>query len=89
MVPRMKSQIRKLGNSQGVIIPKPLLDEIGVVAGDPVNLKVNKKGRLVMSPVRGEVRAGWAKDSKALAQSGETGRVWPAMAAGSERPLKW
>ncbi|MBX9825998.1 MAG: AbrB/MazE/SpoVT family DNA-binding domain-containing protein [Xanthobacteraceae bacterium] len=73
----MKSQVRKVGNSHGVIIPKPLLDEIGIVDGDVVNLKVNKKGRIVLSPVRTEARAGWAADSKALAQAGETGRVWP------------
>jgi antitoxin MazE len=73
----MKSQVRKVGNSHGVIIPKPLLDEIGIADGDVVNLKVNKKGRIVLSPVRTEARAGWAADSKALAQAGETGRVWP------------
>ena len=73
----MKSQVRKVGNSHGVIIPKPLLDEIGVVDGDVVTLKVNKKGRLVLAPVRAEVRSGWAADSKALAQAGESGRVWP------------
>jgi antitoxin MazE len=56
----MKSQVRKVGNSHGVIIPKPLLDEIGIADGDLVNLKVNKKGRIVLSPVRTEARAGWA-----------------------------
>jgi antitoxin MazE len=71
----MKSQVRKMGNSQGVIIPKPLLDEIGLTAGDPVDLKINKKGRLVMIPNRAAVRAGWAHDSKALAEAGETGRL--------------
>jgi len=73
----MKSQVRKVGNSHSVIIPKPLLDEIGIADGDVVNLKVNKKGRIVLSPVRTEARAGWAADSRALAQAGETGRVWP------------
>jgi antitoxin MazE len=73
----MKSQVRKVGNSHGVIIPKPLLDEIGIADGDVVNLKVNKKGRIVLSPVRTGARAGWAADSRALAQAGETGRVWP------------
>jgi antitoxin MazE len=71
----MKSQIRKMGNSQGVIIPKPLLEEVGVRAGDPVELKV-KKGRLVIAPLRAEVRAGWAADSKALADSGEASLEW-------------
>ena len=73
----MKSQVRKVGNSHGVIIPKPLLDEIGIADGDVVSLKVNKKGRIVLAPVRAEARAGWAADSKALAQAGEAGRVWP------------
>ena len=73
----MKSQVRKVGNSHGVIIPKPLLDEIGIADGDVVSLKINKKGRIVLSPVRTEARAGWAADSRALAQAGEAGRVWP------------
>ena len=73
----MKSQVRKVGNSHGVIIPKPLLDEVGIADGDVVNLKVNKKGRIVLSPVRAEARTGWAADSKALAQAGEAGRAWP------------
>ena len=74
----MRSQVRKVGNSHGVIIPKPLLDEIGIVDGDVVTLKVNKTGRIVLAPVRAEARAGWAADSKALAQAGEAGRVWPS-----------
>jgi antitoxin MazE len=73
----VKSQVRKVGNSHGVIIPKPLLDEIGIADGDVVTLKVNKKGRIVLSPVRSEVRSGWAADSKALAEAGEAGRLWP------------
>jgi antitoxin MazE len=75
--PPVKSQVRRVGNSHGVIIPKQLLDEVGIVDGDVVTLKVNKKGRIVLAPVRAEVRAGWAADSKALAQAGEAGQVWP------------
>ena len=85
----MKSHVRKMGNSQGVIIPKLLLDEIGVTAGDPVSLKINKKGRLVMSPIRVVARAGWANDSKTLAQSGEAGRVWTDAGAAPGKSLKW
>ena len=75
----MKSQIRKMGNSQGVLIPKPLLDEIGVRAGDPVDLRI-KKGRLVIAPGRAGPRAGWAADSRALVETGEAGRLSPAPA---------
>lgn len=69
----MKTHIRKVGNSHGVIIPKSLLDEIGIKVGDAVKLKVTKKGRLVMSPDRAEPRAGWAADSKTLANAGGPG----------------
>ena len=56
----MRSQVRKLGNSHGVIIPKALLQEIGVVSGDAVDLKVNKKGTAghVADPHRAARRLG-------------------------------
>ena len=78
-----------MGNSQGVIIPKLLLDEIGVTAGDTVSLKINKKGKLVMSPVRVVARAGWSNDSKTLAQSGEAKLVWSDIAIAVGRGPKW
>ena len=40
----MKTSIRKMGNSHGVIIPKPLLAEIGAKPDDVVDMKV-KKGK--------------------------------------------
>ena len=85
----MKSHIRKMGNSQGVIIPKPLLDEIGLKAGDPVDMKINKKGRLVIAPSREQVRAGWAADSKALADAGERGRGWPEFVTEADKGRNW
>ena len=72
----MRSHIRQLGNSQGLIIPKPLLEEIGVKTGDAVELKVNKKGRLVVAPARASPRTGWAAESKALADAGERDFKW-------------
>jgi antitoxin component of MazEF toxin-antitoxin module len=41
----MKTAIRKMGNSQGVLIPKPLLAELGVGPNDPVDIKVKKGTR--------------------------------------------
>jgi antitoxin MazE len=79
----MHSQVRRMGNSHGVIIAKPLLDELGLKSGDPVDMKINKKGRLVISPIRHRVRAGWADASKDIVQSGESGSAWPRTAAGT------
>ena len=54
----MKTAIRKMGNSHGVIIPKPLLAEIGAKANDRVDMKV-EAGRIVIAPIRRDPRAGW------------------------------
>lgn len=72
----MKSHVRRLGNSHGLIIPKPMLDQLGIAAGDAVELKISKKERLVMTPVRTGPRSGWEDDGKILVQFGDTGLRW-------------
>lgn len=54
--PSVKTRIVAIGNSQGVRIPKPLLEQAGL-AGD-VELRA-ESGRIVIAAVR-ESRAGWA-----------------------------
>ena len=80
----MKTFIRKMGNSHGVLIPKLMLEEIGVSAGDPVELKINKKGRLVIAPLANDPRTGWADECKALAAAGEFGLVRGAGSSGRD-----
>jgi antitoxin MazE len=84
----MKSAIRKMGNSHGVIIPKPLLEEIGAKVNDAVDVKVHK-GKIVISPVEGRPRAGWAEASKRLSEAGEGGLAWPEFANDADKDLKW
>lgn len=84
----MKTAIRKMGNSQGVIIPKPLLAEIGAAANDQVDMKV-EEGRIVIAPVKDDPRAGWAEDSKRLAEAGEGGLVWPEFPNKDDENLEW
>jgi antitoxin MazE len=72
----MKTAIRKMGNSQGVIIPKPLLAQVGVKANDQVDIGI-ENGKIVIAPVRKRPRAGWAHASKRLAAAGEGELVWP------------
>ncbi|MBI1868607.1 MAG: AbrB/MazE/SpoVT family DNA-binding domain-containing protein [Methylocystis sp.] len=57
-----------MGNSSGVIIPKPFLNEIGAKVGDDVDMHV-EAGRLVIAPIKGHPRAGWAEDAKRLAEA--------------------
>lgn len=51
----MRSTIRKIGNSRGVLIPAALLAECGI--SDQINLRVEGKC-IVIEPIR-EAREGW------------------------------
>ena len=84
----MKTSIRRMGNSQGVIIPKPLLAEIGVKAGDKVDMKV-ERGKIVMARSKRKPREGWAEASKALAAAGERGLVWPEFGNEGDKDWTW
>jgi len=46
----MHIAIRKIGNSEGIIIPKEILDRMGLKAGDNVNL-AEEAGQLVLKPI--------------------------------------
>ncbi|MBB3389791.1 putative addiction module antidote [Rhizobium sp. BK529] len=46
----MNVTIRKIGNSEGVIIPKEVLDRFGLKAGDILELQA-EDGRFYMQPV--------------------------------------
>jgi antitoxin MazE len=82
----MNIAIRKMGNSSGVIIPKALLTQLGVKAGDDVDLSL-EGGRLVLTPAKAHPRAGWAEASKKMAEAGEDGLAWPEF--GNEDDDKW
>lgn len=42
--------IRKIGNSEGIIIPKEILDRLGLKAGDSLALSESQNG-LLMKPM--------------------------------------
>jgi len=60
----MRTKIRKMGNSFGVIIPKPIFARLGVQAGDELDLSLDD-GRLLLSATRRHPRAGWAEAANA------------------------
>ena len=59
----MRAKIVKIGNSQGIRIPKLLLEQSGLTG--EVDLSV-QKGRIVISRVA-EPRAGWEESFRAMA----------------------
>ena len=61
----MITRIVKIGNSQGIRIPKILLEQSGVT--DEVELEV-KKGRLIIRAKK-SVRQGWESAFRAMAEN--------------------
>lgn len=84
----MRTAVRKLGNPAGVIIPKSLLEEIGVGVGGAVNMTL-EEGHIVLSPVQRRPRAGWAEASEKLAEAGDDALVWPEFANAEDEALVW
>ena len=84
----MRSTLRRMGNSSGVIIPKPLLTEIGAKAGDDVELLV-ESGRIVIAPIRAHPRADWAEAAKRIAEAGDDELVWPEFGNDDDGALTW
>lgn len=62
----MVTKIIKIGNSRGVRIPKPLLEEAGL--NDEVELKV-KDNQIVIGPVN-QPRKGWETAFRDMARQG-------------------
>ena len=84
----MRAQLRRMGNSSGVIIPKPLLDHLGIGAGDSLELAV-EAGRLVLAPVPAHPREGWAEAARKIADAGDDALVWPEFANEADADLQW
>lgn len=82
----MLTTLRKLGNSLGVIIPKPLLAEVGLT--DAAELRV-EGGAIVLRPVKLSPREGWSDASRALAEAGDDRPVWPEFTNQGDEALKW
>ena len=84
----MRSAVRRMGNSSGIIIPKPLLIEIGAKAGDDVEMLV-EAGRIVIAPIHAHPRAGWAEDARRIAEEGDDALVWPEFGNADDGALTW
>jgi len=62
-----RTRIVKIGNSQGIRIPKPLLDQAAI--GEEVELEV-KDGQLIIRRVRNS-RFGWDDQFAQMAEKGD------------------
>lgn len=63
----MKARLVRIGNSRGVRLPKPLIEEAGLI--EDVELQV-QEGKIIISRVS-RVRERWAQAAKKLANREE------------------
>ena len=61
--------IRQIGNSHGVVIPKPLLAQVGLESANGAEMTI-ESGAIVLRRPAATVRVGWADAAKALAANG-------------------
>ena len=63
----MRARVIKIGNSQGLRIPKPILDQTGIM--DDVEIEV-EKNQIIIRPVK-NVREGWDAAFKIMSEKGD------------------
>jgi antitoxin MazE len=84
----VRAAVRKLGNSSGVIIPKPLLRDLGVADGDSIEMTL-EAGRIVLVPIKRRARSGWAEASQRIAEAHDDALVWPEFGNTEDEALVW
>ena len=62
---QLQSTLRKMGNSTGMILPKAILDQLGLTSGTKVELRV-EGGEVIARPVKRKVREGWEEAAKRI-----------------------
>lgn len=82
----MEVAIRKMGNSQGVLIPKPILAQVGL--DGTADLQV-RDGVIEIRPVRRNPREGWAEDARRISELRDDELVWPEFANDGDGDLVW
>lgn len=63
----MRARVIKIGNSQGLRIPKPILEQTGIM--DDVEIEVDKN-QIIIRPIK-NVRDGWDAAFKIMSEKGD------------------
>jgi antitoxin MazE len=82
----MEVAIRKMGNSQGVLIPKPILAQVGLDGAADLQVR---DGVIEIRPLRRNPREGWAEDARRVAAQEGDALVWPELANEGDDALVW
>ena len=82
----MKVVIRRIGNSQGVVIPKPLLAQAGLETEAEMTVE---DAALVIRKPSPAPRAGWAEAARKIAQANDDVAVMGDFANADDAENTW
>lgn len=80
--------IRRIGNSQGVVIPKPVLAQLGLNGEAGAEMTV-EGGALVLRRPASPARTGWAEAAKKIAEAGDDALVMGEFGNAADTELTW
>lgn len=80
--------IRQIGNSQGVVIPKPVLAQLGLDAREGVEMTI-EDGALVLRRPAIPARTGWAAAASSIAEAGDDELVMGEFGNAEDSELVW
>ncbi len=78
--------IRQIGNSQGVVIPKPLLAQVGFEGEAEITVE---GGALVLRKPKQPVRSGWAVAARKISEIGDDELVLGEFGNEGDSELAW
>jgi antitoxin MazE len=84
----MEIAIRTIGNSKGVVIPKPLLSQVGLDDQVTVSIAI-ENGNIVLSKPAKPARDGWAAAAAALAEKGGDVPLMDGFSNEADAELEW
>jgi antitoxin MazE len=78
--------IRRIGNSHGVVIPKPILAQLGLNGEAEMTVE---GGALVLRRPASAARTGWAEAAKKIADAGDDALVMGEFGNAADKDLAW
>jgi antitoxin MazE len=80
--------LRQIGNSQGIVIPKPILAQLGLNREQGAELTIEGDALVLRKPASA-ARAGWADAAKKIAEAGDDALVMGEFTNAADKKLVW
>jgi antitoxin MazE len=84
----MHVSIRQIGNSQGVVIPKPVLAQLGLSGEAGADMTIEGDALVLRRPAS-PVRTGWAEAARKIAEVGDDELVTGEFGNAGDTELAW